>query len=41
MLKVKEAWQPADRIRPISYALKNYAMLAPVLIKVRYETETY
>ena len=26
--KGKEAWQPADRIRPISYALKNYAMLA-------------
>jgi dihydroxy-acid dehydratase len=22
------AWQPKDRIRPISYALKNYAMLA-------------
>ncbi|SET40662.1 dihydroxy-acid dehydratase [Thalassotalea agarivorans] len=21
-------WQPADRVRPISYALKNYAMLA-------------
>ena len=21
-------WQPVDRVRPISYALKNYAMLA-------------
>ncbi|WP_085300110.1 dihydroxy-acid dehydratase [Cognaticolwellia mytili] len=26
--KGKKAWQPADRVRPISYALKNYAMLA-------------
>jgi len=26
--KGKKAWQPIDRIRPISYALKNYAMLA-------------
>ena len=26
--KGKEGWKPADRIRPISYALKNYAMLA-------------
>jgi len=26
--KGKQAWQPKDRIRPISYALKNYAMLA-------------
>jgi len=26
--KGKGAWKPADRIRPISYALKNYAMLA-------------
>jgi dihydroxy-acid dehydratase len=26
--KGSQAWQPADRIRPISYALKNYAMLA-------------
>ncbi|QOL26268.1 dihydroxy-acid dehydratase [Thalassotalea sp. LPB0316] len=24
----KNAWQPKDRVRPISYALKNYAMLA-------------
>jgi len=24
----KKAWQPKDRVRPISYALKNYAMLA-------------
>lgn len=24
----KQAWKPKDRIRPISYALKNYAMLA-------------
>jgi dihydroxy-acid dehydratase len=26
--KGKNAWQPVDRVRPISYALKNYAMLA-------------
>lgn len=26
--KGKKAWQPKDRVRPISYALKNYAMLA-------------
>jgi len=26
--KGKDAWKPVDRIRPISYALKNYAMLA-------------
>ncbi len=26
--KGKDAWQPLDRQRPISYALKNYAMLA-------------
>ncbi len=26
--KDKKAWQPVDRVRPISYALKNYAMLA-------------
>jgi len=26
--KGKQAWKPIDRIRPISYALKNYAMLA-------------
>ncbi len=26
--KGKEGWKPAARIRPISYALKNYAMLA-------------
>ena len=26
--KGKKAWKPVDRIRPISYALKNYAMLA-------------
>ena len=26
--KGKDAWRPIDRIRPISYALKNYAMLA-------------
>ena len=26
--KGKTAWKPAERIRPISYALKNYAMLA-------------
>jgi len=26
--KGKQAWKPKDRIRPISYALKNYAMLA-------------
>ena len=26
--KGKKAWRPVDRIRPISYALKNYAMLA-------------
>jgi dihydroxy-acid dehydratase len=26
--KGKDAWQPKDRVRPISYALKNYAMLA-------------
>ena len=24
----RAAWQPKDRVRPISYALKNYAMLA-------------
>ncbi|WDE05533.1 dihydroxy-acid dehydratase [Thalassomonas viridans] len=24
----QKAWQPKDRVRPISYALKNYAMLA-------------
>jgi dihydroxy-acid dehydratase len=28
LAKGKQAWQPTDRIRPISYALKNYAMLA-------------
>lgn len=27
-VKGKKAWQPVDRVRPISYALKNYAMLA-------------
>ena len=26
--KGKGAWKPVDRVRPISYALKNYAMLA-------------
>lgn len=26
--KGKQAWKPQDRVRPISYALKNYAMLA-------------
>jgi dihydroxy-acid dehydratase len=26
--KGKDAWQPEGRVRPISYALKNYAMLA-------------
>ncbi|TWX58471.1 dihydroxy-acid dehydratase [Colwellia hornerae] len=26
--KGKDAWKPLDRVRPISYALKNYAMLA-------------
>ena len=26
--KGAQAWRPADRVRPISYALKNYAMLA-------------
>jgi dihydroxy-acid dehydratase len=26
--KGKDGWKPVDRIRPISYALKNYAMLA-------------
>lgn len=26
--KGKQAWQPKSRVRPISYALKNYAMLA-------------
>jgi len=26
--KGKQAWKPKDRVRPISYALKNYAMLA-------------
>ena len=26
--KGKKAWRPIDRIRPVSYALKNYAMLA-------------
>jgi len=26
--KGAQAWQPKDRVRPISYALKNYAMLA-------------
>jgi len=26
--KGKAAWKPKDRVRPISYALKNYAMLA-------------
>jgi len=26
--KGQKAWQPKDRVRPISYALKNYAMLA-------------
>ncbi|MCW8832774.1 MAG: dihydroxy-acid dehydratase, partial [Colwellia sp.] len=26
--KGKQGWQPKDRVRPISYALKNYAMLA-------------
>jgi dihydroxy-acid dehydratase len=26
--KGKDAWKPIGRIRPISYALKNYAMLA-------------
>jgi len=26
--KGSNAWQPKDRVRPISYALKNYAMLA-------------
>ncbi len=28
LAKGKQAWQPKDRVRPISYALKNYAMLA-------------
>ncbi|WDE11722.1 dihydroxy-acid dehydratase [Thalassomonas haliotis] len=28
LAKGKEAWQPVERVRPISYALKNYAMLA-------------
>ncbi len=28
LAKGKLAWKPANRIRPISYALKNYAMLA-------------
>ena len=26
--KGQAAWKPTDRVRPISYALKNYAMLA-------------
>ena len=26
--KGKDAWKPLARVRPISYALKNYAMLA-------------
>ena len=26
--KGKGAWKPENRVRPISYALKNYAMLA-------------
>ena len=26
--KGNKGWQPKDRVRPISYALKNYAMLA-------------
>ena len=26
--KGKDAWKPLNRVRPISYALKNYAMLA-------------
>ena len=26
--KGKYAWKPLNRVRPISYALKNYAMLA-------------
>ena len=26
--KGKDAWKPIGRVRPISYALKNYAMLA-------------
>lgn len=28
LAKGSQAWQPKNRIRPISYALKNYAMLA-------------
>lgn len=28
LAKGKKAWQPKNRVRPISYALKNYAMLA-------------
>ena len=28
LAKGKAAWQPKDRVRHISYALKNYAMLA-------------
>jgi dihydroxy-acid dehydratase len=28
LAKGKQAWQPQNRVRPISYALKNYAMLA-------------
>ncbi|NQY63531.1 MAG: dihydroxy-acid dehydratase [Alteromonadaceae bacterium] len=28
LAKGKQAWKPLDRVRPISYALKNYAMLA-------------
>ena len=28
MMAKDNAWQPADRVRPLTYALKNYAMLA-------------
>ena len=28
LAKGKQGWQPKERVRPISYALKNYAMLA-------------
>lgn len=28
MMAKDKAWQPADRVRPLTYALKNYAMLA-------------
>ncbi len=29
IMSIYQAWQLKDRVRPISYPLKNYAMLAP------------